>query len=145
VVKLLGRWGNWCKAEAMREPNDSLSAKVIGAAIRVHQELGPGFLESFYEEALCIELELLGLCFQRQILVPVYYRERMLGEHRLDLLVEGELVVELKTVQGFESIHFATLRSYLKATKCSVGLLLNFAATKLGVKRVGREWHSRIR
>src|SRR5688500_7898684 len=94
------------KVEAMMESNESLSAKVIGAAIRVHKELGPGFLESFYEEALCIELELLGLRFERQLLVPVYYRERILGEHRLDLLVESELVVELKAVQGFESIHF---------------------------------------
>jgi GxxExxY protein len=145
VVKRLGCPTLGSKADAMLEPNDSLTAKVIGAAIRVHKELGPGFLESFYEEALCIELTLLGMRFERQVLVPVYYRERILGEHRLDLLVQGELVVELKTVQGFEAIHFATLRSYLKATKCSVGLLLNFAATKLGVKRVGREWHSRIR
>src|SRR5687768_9490173 len=98
-MKLLGAGATGAKAEAMMEPNESLTAKVIGAAIRVHQELGPGFLESFYEEALCIELTLLGLRFERHVLVPVYYRQVILGEHRLDLLVEGELVVELKAVQ----------------------------------------------
>ena len=128
----------------MKEIASDFSGQVIGAAIRVHKELGPGFLEAFYEEALCLELVALGLRFQRQVLVPVYYREAVIGEHRLDLLIEDELVVELKAVEGFDPIHFATLRSYLKATNCSLGLLLNFAATTLQVKRVGREWHSRI-
>lgn len=127
----------------MNQTDSDLSGRVIAAAIRVHEEMGPGFLESLYEEALSIELKEHGLNFQRQMLVPVKYRNHLLGEHRLDFLVEGDLVLELKTVSGFEPIHFATVRSYLKATNCSLGLLLNFAATTLQVKRVGGEWHSR--
>jgi GxxExxY protein len=100
-------------------------------------------LESLYEEALCVELTLLGIRFERQLAVAVFYRQQPVGEHRLDLLVEKQIVVELKTVSGFEPIHFATVRSYLKATNCALGLLLNFAATTLQVKRVGREWYSR--
>ena len=120
-----------------------LSGRIIGAAIRVHQELGPGFLESVYEEALCIELALDGLNFLRQSPVRISYRDRFIAEHRLDLLVEDQVVVELKTVGGFDAIHFATVRSYLKATNLSLGLLLNFASATLQVKRVGREWYSR--
>ena len=125
--------------------NSDLSGHVIASAIRVHQELGPGFLEAFYEEALFLELTIRGLGVRRQVAVPVRYRKRVIGEHRLDLLIEDELLVELKAIQRFEPIHFATLRSYLKATNCSLGLLLNFASTTLEVKRVGREWHSRSR
>ena len=128
----------------MNSTDLDLAGRVIGAAIRVHTELGPGFLESFYEEALCIELQILGIEFKRQLLVPVRYRNAVIGEHRIDLLVENELTLELKAIDGFDAIHFITLRSYLKATNCSVGLLLNFAAATLQVKRVGREWHSRI-
>src|SRR5258708_4054262 len=84
--------------EAVKRPESDLSGRIIGAAIRVHQELGPGFLESLYEEALSIELASIGIRTQRQLLVPVYYRGQAIGEHRLDLLIEGEIVVELKTV-----------------------------------------------
>jgi GxxExxY protein len=127
----------------METNHTDLSGKIIGAAIRVHQELGPGFLEAIYEEALCIELAAIGLKFVRQFPVKISYRDRPVGEHRLDLLVEASVVVELKTVVEFDPIHFAIARSYLKATGCELGLLLNFAAPVLGVKRVGREWHSR--
>jgi GxxExxY protein len=129
----------------MNANNLDLAGQVIGAAIRVHLELGPGFLESFYEEGLCIELQILPLRFQRQLLVPICYRNRVIGEHRVDLLIENTMILELKAISAFEPIHFMTLRSYLKATNCSVGLLLNFAATTLQVRRVGREWYSRIR
>jgi GxxExxY protein len=128
----------------MNNPESDRTGTIIGAAIRVHEELGPGFLESIYEAALCVELDLLGLRYQRQLLVPVRYRATVVGEHRLDLLTESDVVVELKTVERFDPVHFATVRSYLKATNCPVGLLLNFAATTLQVKRVGREWHSRV-
>jgi len=128
----------------MNNPELDRTGTIIGAAIRVHEELGPGFLESLYEEALCVELDSLGLRYQRQLLVPVRYRAAVIGEHRLDLLVENDVVVELKAIERFDPIHFATVRSYLKATNCTVGLLLNFAATTLQVKRVGREWHSRV-
>ncbi len=102
-------------------------------------------MESIYEEALCIELGEIGLRFSRQRPVKVSYRGTPVGEHRLDLLVEEKVVVELKTVIGFEAVHFAIVRSYLKSTGCELGLLLNFAAPTLAVKRIGREWHSRSR
>ncbi|MBA3763428.1 MAG: GxxExxY protein [Chthoniobacterales bacterium] len=123
--------------------NELLIERVIGAAIRVHIELGPGFLESLYEEALAIELRELGIEFQRQKPVPVFYRAQPIGEHRIDLLVEGAVVLELKATATLEKVHFAILRSYLKALGLSDGLLFNFAATRLTIKRVGRESHSR--
>ena len=121
--------------------NFELSERVIAAAIRVHKELGPGFLESMYEEALAIELAHAGVSFERQKLLPVFYREHVVGEHRLDLLVEGKLVLELKAISQLEKIHFAIVRSYLKASNLDDALLLNFAWTRLVVKRVGREYH----
>lgn len=127
----------------MEANQTDLSGQIIGAAIRVHETLGPGFLEAIYEEALCIELEAMGLKYARQFPVKLIYRDKPIGEHRLDLLVEGKIVVELKAVVDFEPIHFAITRSYLKATGCEVGLLLNFAAPVVAIKRVGREWHSR--
>jgi GxxExxY protein len=116
-----------------------LSEKVIGAAIRVHRELGPGFLESVYEEALAVELTSIGIAFERQKPLPIIYRGHHVGEHRLDLLVEGLLVVELKAISALEDIHFAIVRSYLKASTLDDALILNFASTKLTVRRVGRE------
>lgn len=110
----------------------------------MHRELGPGFLESIYEEALCIELAAAGLRFQRQLPVAILYRGRKIGEHRLDLLVEDAVVVELKAISAFEDIHFATVRTYLKATDCQHGLLLNFATVVLTAKRVIRERKPRI-
>jgi GxxExxY protein len=121
--------------------NLELSERVIAAAIRVHKELGPGFLESMYEEALAIELAHAGILFERQKLLPVFYREHVVGEHRLDLLVEGKLILELKAISQLEKIHFAIVRSYLKTSSLDDALLLNFASTRLVVKRVGREYH----
>jgi len=121
----------------------NLTERIIGTAIEVHQELGPGFLESIYEEALCVALADAGLKFKRQLRVPVRFRGREIGEHRLDLLVEDTVVVELKAIAALGDVHFATVRSYLKATELAVGLLLNFTSTTLTVKRVGREWFSR--
>jgi GxxExxY protein len=117
-----------------------LSGAVIGAAINVHRQLGPGFLESFYEEALCIELAESGLFFERQKAVPVFYRNRLVGEHRVDLLVERKLLIELKAIKAIEDIHFAIVRSYMKAIGLEAGLILNFASMPLTIKRVGGEW-----
>jgi GxxExxY protein len=119
-----------------------LTERIIGAAIRVHRELGPGFLESIYEEAMAVELRRLCLNFDRQKPVPIFYRGEPVGEHRVDLLVERLVVVELKAITNFENVHFAVLRSYLKALGLDDALLLNFAGTKLAVKRVGREYHA---
>ena len=123
--------------------NESLINRVIGAAIQVHTELGPGFLESLYEEALWIELRMLGIQFERQKPVPLFYRGQPIGEHRVDLLIDRAVVVELKATSVLENIHFAILRSYLKALGLSDGVLFNFASTRLTIKRVGREFHSR--
>jgi GxxExxY protein len=123
--------------------DEQLSAQIIGAAIVVHKQLGPGFLESVYEQALAVEFRHVGLPFQRQFPVSLQYRGELIGEHRLDFLVAGRVVVELKAIQELEKIHFAIVRSYLKATNLHFGLLLNFAAMPLTVKRVGREDVSR--
>src|SRR5437588_11805060 len=92
--------------------NDHLTEQIIGAAIRVHKELGPGFLEALYEEALGIELRMLDISFERQKPVPIFYRAQPIGEHRVDLLVESAIVVELKATTALENVHFAIVRSY---------------------------------
>ena len=116
-----------------------ITEQIIAAAIRVHRELGPGFLESIYEEALAVEFALSGIQFVRQYTVPLFYRDHQIGEHRLDFLVEGKIVVELKAVSQLEDIHFAIGRSYLKAICLEDGLLFNFATTPLTIKRFCRE------
>ena len=113
-----------------------LTGQIIGAAIEVHKELGPGFLESLYENALCVELRRRHIPFARQVSIPVLYRGVEIGLHRLDLLVSDEIVVELKAVRRLDDIHFVTVRSYLHALGKEHGLLLNFAKTTLEVKRV---------
>jgi GxxExxY protein len=115
-----------------------LSGKAIAAAIAVHRELGPGYLESIYEEALCVELEAVGIVYERQKPLPIFYRGKPVGEHRLDLALEGKLLVELKAISQVEDIHFAIVRSYLKAANLEDGLLLNFASMPITIKRVGR-------
>ena len=125
----------------MELQNKALTDRIIAAAIRVHKELGPGFLEAMYEEALAIELAAAGMAFERQKLLPVFYREHLIGEHRLDFVVEHKVILDLKAISALEDIHFAIVRSYLKAANLADALLLNFAAVRLTVKRVGREYH----
>jgi len=112
---------------------------IIAAAIAVHGELGPGFLESIYEQALAVEFALRGIAFVRQKPIPLFYRDHQIGEHRLDFLVEDKIVVELKAVEALENVHFAIVRSYLKATGLADGLIVNFSTMPLTVKRVRRE------
>jgi len=116
---------------------DKLTERIIGCAIEVHRQLGPGLLESIYESALCVELEWEKLRFQRQVALPVEYRGRPLGEHRLDLIVEEMVVVELKSVERFEPVFEAQLLTHLRLAKLRVGLLINFNSRLLrdGVKR----------
>ena len=116
-----------------------LTERIIGAAIRVHKDLGPGFLEAIYEESLAVEFALSGITFVRQHAVPLYYKGHRVGEHRLDFFVEGAVVVELKAIESLQDIHFAVGRSYLKAMNVADGLLLNFATCPLTIKRVARE------
>jgi GxxExxY protein len=115
---------------------EALSGRIIEAAIAVHRELGPGFLESIYENAMKTALRHRGIVHESQKEVVVIFEGEEAGVHRLDLLVENEIVVELKAVKSLEDIHFAQVKSYLKATGMCVGLLLNFNAPTLIVKRV---------
>jgi GxxExxY protein len=117
---------------------DALTEKIIGAAIEVHKVLGPGLLESIYEEALCYEFELQKIKFARQTNIDVVYKGRIIKGQRLDLVVESEVIVEAKSVQKLPEIATAQLLSYLKATGLQRGLLINFGEKILtkGIKRV---------
>ena len=114
-----------------------LSGRVIEAAIAVHSALGPGFIESVYETALSVELEARGIGYERQKVVRVQHREVDVGEHRLDLLVEKCLLVELKAVKELEDIFFVIGRSQMKAAGIRDGLILNFSTMPLTIKRIG--------
>jgi len=125
----------------MPEPNeqvDSLAHAVIGAAIEVHRELGPGFLESVYDEALAVELALRKIPFLRKPVVGVRYKGVAVGEGIPDLIVGGLLVVELKAVEAVHPIHRAQVISYLKASGLPLGLILNFKVVLLkdGIERI---------
>ena len=113
-----------------------LTDKIIGCAIEVHKKLGPGFLESIYENAFVIELHKQNLQVEKQREVVIKYDSIEVGRHRLDLIVEGTIVVELKAVKQIEDIHFAIVRSYLKALGKEHGLLINFSRMVVEVKRV---------
>jgi GxxExxY protein len=119
--------------------NSEITDRIIAAAIRVHRELGPGFLEAVYEEALAVEFALSGIQFVRQKPIVLFYKDHQIGEHRLDFLVDDQIVLELKAIKALEDIHFAIGRSYLKATNLQDGLLLNFATAPLTIKRFCRE------
>lgn len=115
-----------------------LTGLVIGAAIEVHRVLGPGFLESVYEEALAAELELRGVPCIRQKAVAVTYKGRRVGEGKLDLLIGNTLIVELKAVVNLTPLHEAQVLSYLKMTHHPLGLLINFNVPLLkdGIRRI---------
>lgn len=113
-----------------------LTEKIIGCAMRVHRELGPGFLESAYKNAMTIALADAGLSMESERSVVVEFSGKVVGRHRLDLIVEGKVVVELKCVAALDPSHFATLKSYLKASKLRLGLLINFSKSVLEVRRI---------
>ncbi|GMB01277.1 GxxExxY protein [Pelosinus sp. IPA-1] len=123
------------------EYTDNMAAlidKVIGAAIEVHKILGPGYLEGVYEEALVHELQLRNIPLERQKVININYKDKPVGEGRLDLLIDKCLVVELKAVNELADIHVAQVLSYLKTTGLQLGLLINFNTKYLcdGIKRV---------
>ncbi len=128
----------------MAEPSvlgerDSLTESVIGLAIEVHRALGPGLLESAYQECLCYELKTNGIAFGRQVALPVIYKTVKLDcGYRMDLVIDDQLIVELKTVEKILPIHEAQLLTYLKLSEIRTGLLLNFntAVLKNGIKRM---------
>lgn len=117
-------------------PHSDLTERILGAAIHVHRTLGPGFLEKMYENALCLEFSKRALRFQRQVPVRVLYDGQEIGKHVLDLIVERKVVIEIKAIKEVEDVHLATVLSYLRATGLAAGLVVNFRAARLGIRRV---------
>ncbi len=114
-----------------------LSDKIIGLAIEVHKTLGNGFLEKVYENALMIEFKTNNITANQQLSIPVRYKENIVGEYFVDILVENKIILELKTVKRIEPIHEAQLLHYLNATNLKLGYIINFAAPlKLEFKRI---------
>ena len=116
-----------------------LTGQIIGLAIKVHRLMGPGLLESVYLTCLCYELKKAGLLVEREKMVPLVYEGVKLDQsYRLDLLVQGEIVIEIKSVEGISAVHRAQLLSYLKLTNSPIGLLINFNVELLkdGVCRI---------
>jgi GxxExxY protein len=122
--------------EIMEE--NKITEKIIGAAIEVHRTLGPGLLESAYQECLFYELRSLGLSVKKEVTLPIIYKEIKLNHgYRIDLLVNDKIVIELKTVESFTDVHFAQILTYLKLGEYPLGLLINFHTKLLknGIKR----------
>lgn len=117
---------------------DSLTEQIISAAIEVHRILGPGLLESIYEKALCYELSLRDIPFERQKELDVVYKDKVIKGQRLDLLVYGEVIVEIKSVRKLEDVFLAQTLSYLKSMRLKRALLINFGEARLvdGIKRI---------
>jgi GxxExxY protein len=129
-----------CPCVRERERLNEISRRIIGAAITVHHELGPGMLESAYEACLAYELLECGLAFDRQKALPLVYRGQTLDcGYRVDLLVEGAVIVEVKAVERVEPVHRSQVQSYLRLSRCKLGLLINFNVkwlTQDGIKRI---------
>ena len=123
-------------ADEKRKQLDRVTAKIIGAAQRVSSALGIGFLEKVYENALAIELRKGGVLVKQQPLLKVFYEGEIVGEYAADLIVENEIVVEPKAVRALDNVHQAQCMNYLRATKLTVCLLLNFGTSRLQVKRI---------
>ena len=123
-------------ADEKRKHLDRVTAKIIGAAQRVSSALGIGFFEKVNENALAIELRKGGVLVKQQPLLKVFYEGEIIGEYAADLIVENEIVVELKAVRALDNVHQAQCMNYLRATKLKVCLLLNFGTSRLQVKRI---------
>jgi len=119
------------------ETINAMTERIIGCGIEVHRQLGPELLESIYESALCVELELAGLRYERQVPVSVSYKARTIGDLRLDLVVENLVLVEIKSVERIEPVFEAQVLTYLKVSGKKVGLLINFNSRllKTGIQR----------
>jgi len=116
----------------------ALTYSIIEAVIKVHSVLGPGFVESIYHRALVIELRERGLAVEHEVEVEIEYDAQLVGRHRLDLVVDRQVVVELKTVEELGRAHYAQVRSYLRATGLPVALLINFSKEKADYRRIER-------
>jgi GxxExxY protein len=117
---------------------EALITRIIGCCIAVHRELGPGLLESIYRKAICLELQAAGLAFEIEKQIPVMYRGHLLCYQRLDIVVEGKVLIEIKAVERLAPIHQAQVLCYLRVSKLPVALMMNFNAVVLpdGLKRV---------
>ena len=115
-----------------------ITEKIIGCAIEVHRNLGPGLLESIYENALSFELDQIDVKHEKQLKIPIVYKGMSLGDYRLDLLVENEIIVEIKAVERNDPVFEAQMLTYLKVTGKKLGLLINFnvPVLKKGIKRI---------
>jgi GxxExxY protein len=128
----------WPDRFALDAETEALCYRIIGACIEVHRELGPGLPECAYEAALCLELGLRGLSFERQLATSIHYKGIEVGTGRLDVLVAKKVILELKAVDTLAAIHTAQLLTYLRATDLRLGLLINFNTVRLrdGIKRI---------
>jgi GxxExxY protein len=117
---------------------EDLLSRIIGCALRVHRSLGPGYLEAVYHDAMAVELKVCDLPFEREVSIPIRYREQVLRGHKLDLVVASKVVVELKAVERLQLIHTSQVVAYLKASELRVGLLMNFntPVLKSALKRI---------
>jgi GxxExxY protein len=115
-----------------------LTERIIACAIEVHRHLGAGLLEGVYEEALCREFHEARLSYERQVGIPLYYKGRLISEHRPDLVVEGSVIVEVKSIQRLDPIHLAQVMTYLRVRGVRLGLILNFNSVVMrqGIRRV---------
>jgi GxxExxY protein len=122
----------------MLDGNTEITDRILSCAIEVHRVLGPGLPEAACETALCIELQLRGISFQRQLGVPIHYKGQLISEYRPDLVVAHQVVVEVKSVEHLAPVHLAQMLTYLRITSLNVGLILNFnsATMKAGTRRV---------
>lgn len=114
----------------------TLTGQIIGAAMEVHRALGPGFIESIYHRALVHELGLRGLSYETDVEIAVRYKNQLIGQHRLDIVVRKTVIIELKAVSAIVDIHVAQTLSYLKATNMEVALIMNFSLPSLTWKRL---------
>jgi GxxExxY protein len=124
--------------DSLSDDEEMVATQTIECALAVHRALGPGYLESLYRRAMCIELEARALSFSTEVPVDVSYRGRVIGTHRVDLVVQGLVVVELKAIESLDPVHRRQVVSYLRATRLRLGLLINFNVEllKRGLQRV---------
>lgn len=117
-------------------PYSSLTSKIIGLAIKIHKELGSAYEEKIYQRALYLEFQRAGLKFEREKELSVNYGKVRIGKKKLDFVVDGKIVVEIKKVEQIDNVHIAQVASYLKTLGLEIGLVLNFGKSKLEIKRV---------
>ena len=118
------------------ENRDDLINRIIKCIIQVHKTLGPGFLEKIYRNCLLIELQNNTIHAENEKKIKIYYHNNEVGTHRLDILVENEVIVELKTVESLNKTHYAQIKSYLRATNLKTGILVNFSLEKADFRRI---------